>query len=324
MKKDRQPPHDYHVGEKFGRLTIIELLEKDKWRNPRFRDVLCKCDCGRIKQVRSANLLTGNSLSCGCLAIELAHEKAVQSLIGRKFGRLTPIAEAENSRYGNLKMKCLCDCGKYKNVSANDLRMGMTRSCGCYKIEEAKKRLTEDLTNKTFYELTAIKQVEDHIGKTGNHRVQWLWRCSCGREIVAMPMNVKRGMQKTCGHLGKSEAEHNIILLLTKLHIPFVYDCEADGLTNPETNYPLLFDFAITRYDGKVFVIEHQGKQHFVKPNTEKDWFGKQQRELTDKLKKDYCKKNNIVLYETRYDEDYISHVKQILLENKFVLSNIA
>lgn len=50
------------TGQKFGRLTVIKRAEKInnriKW--------LCKCDCGNEKKVNSAELLSGNTKSCGC------------------------------------------------------------------------------------------------------------------------------------------------------------------------------------------------------------------------------------------------------------------
>lgn len=52
------------------------------------------------------------------------------NLIGQKFGRLTVIEQAL-SRKGKTYWKCLCDCGKYKEVQTRHLRNGKIRSCGC-------------------------------------------------------------------------------------------------------------------------------------------------------------------------------------------------
>lgn len=52
------------------------------------------------------------------------------NLIGQKFGRLTVIEQAP-SRKGKTYWKCLCDCGKYKEVQTRHLRNGKIRSCGC-------------------------------------------------------------------------------------------------------------------------------------------------------------------------------------------------
>jgi hypothetical protein len=55
----------------FGRLTVLEDVGKDKWRDTLW---LCKCSCGKEKVVSGSNLRSGNTKSCGCLQKELASE----------------------------------------------------------------------------------------------------------------------------------------------------------------------------------------------------------------------------------------------------------
>lgn len=53
------------VGQKFGKLTAIELLpESNKFNR---RQYLCRCDCGNEIIVPSSSLTTNHTLSCGCL-----------------------------------------------------------------------------------------------------------------------------------------------------------------------------------------------------------------------------------------------------------------
>lgn len=52
-----------------------------------------------------------------------------------------------------------------------------------------------DETNNTYGALTVIKRVEnDKHGKA-----QWLCRCECGKEIVVVGSNLRKGNTKTCG-----------------------------------------------------------------------------------------------------------------------------
>lgn len=169
--------------------------------------------------------------------------------------------------------------------------------------------MTEDLTGQTFGELTAIRMLDDFVGKNNYRRKRWLFRCSCGREIDALAVNVKHGKTKSCGHIGKSVAEHEISKWLTEHNIKYEREKSFDDLCNPKTGHKLMFDFAIYRKDGSWFLLEHQGEQHFVC----RTYFGRQQREETDKIKKDYCTANNITLYETFYNEDYINKLSQII-----------
>jgi hypothetical protein len=50
------------IGKRFGKLLCTEKIGRKKtkmlWR--------CVCDCGRISEVTSSNLVTGNTRSCGC------------------------------------------------------------------------------------------------------------------------------------------------------------------------------------------------------------------------------------------------------------------
>lgn len=56
-------------GKRFGRLLVVERNGSTKQKGAVW---LCQCDCGKQKNITAANLSTGNSLSCGCLASELS------------------------------------------------------------------------------------------------------------------------------------------------------------------------------------------------------------------------------------------------------------
>ena len=53
------------VGQKFGKLTVVELLEESNKFNRRL--YRCKCDCGNEVVIPSSSLTTGHTNSCGCL-----------------------------------------------------------------------------------------------------------------------------------------------------------------------------------------------------------------------------------------------------------------
>lgn len=64
------------TGERFGRWTVIRYTG---FINSNYR-WLCKCDCGNEKVVAQSSLLQGNSMSCGCLAKEIAQTKIKHGL----------------------------------------------------------------------------------------------------------------------------------------------------------------------------------------------------------------------------------------------------
>lgn len=63
---------------------------------------------------------------------------------GKKFNFLTAIKlEGQDIRKNNV-WKCLCDCGKYRNVSTHMLVKGLTKSCGCmnFKLPHGNRKTT--------------------------------------------------------------------------------------------------------------------------------------------------------------------------------------
>lgn len=307
------------MGHKFGRLTVIGEVPIEE-RNCRCRLMICKCDCGNIVNVRISNLRSGNSTSCGCFAKENARRLYERPVIGERFGRLV----GESTYYddkGTRHAVCKCDCGNHTSVRVGDLFSGMTRSCGCLRSETSHNRTFEDITGQVFNELTALRRAEDYISPSGNHLTQWVFQCSCGKEVTAVVKNVKSGKKKSCGHIRYSYAEYQIFNFLKEHNIKFQYNAKLDGLVNPDTNRPLFMDFIIYKEDNTFFIIEHQGEQHFYEDNEGRHRRGEYQRKITDPLKKEYCIENDLTLYETRYDEDYMQHLIQILKENNLLLN---
>lgn len=124
------------IGQKFGRLTVIE---KDKNRKTNSGSYwICKCDCGKIKSIKSSSLRRGEIQSCGCLRNErvyLANETHRDHLEGQRFGKLTVLKRDENKPRGIVYWICQCDCGKVVSVKGSDLKRkdgNQTVSCGCY------------------------------------------------------------------------------------------------------------------------------------------------------------------------------------------------
>lgn len=70
-------------------------------------------------------------------------DKIVNNLVGNKFGRLTVIRDSgKRDKSRGVIWECLCDCGNICNVRGWSLKSGNTRSCGCFKKDESKERLT--------------------------------------------------------------------------------------------------------------------------------------------------------------------------------------
>lgn len=57
---------------------------------------------------------------------------------GKKFGRLTAIMYMRKSRW-----KCRCECGRENSATYTNLTQGIVQSCGCFRIEQVRARLTK-------------------------------------------------------------------------------------------------------------------------------------------------------------------------------------
>lgn len=60
------------------------------------------------------------------------------NLAGRKYGRLTVLYKMPTNREKAMWL-CRCECGNSRSVSGNNLRYGVTKSCGCLQPEMASK-----------------------------------------------------------------------------------------------------------------------------------------------------------------------------------------
>lgn len=97
---------------------------------------MCKClRCGKETITSGESLKNGNTKSCGCLKREFIGERTYKTLIGQTFSRLYVDSRAEDHYLPNntpiVMYNCTCTCGNKVIVSANNLRSGNTKSCGC-------------------------------------------------------------------------------------------------------------------------------------------------------------------------------------------------
>lgn len=118
-------------GQKFGRLTVVDRVEKPEGLKNRGAYWLCKCDCGEESVARGAHLVSGNTQSCGCLNAEINSKTNTKDLTGRVFGQLKAIRLTDRRTNDGVRIwGCECSCGKTAFVSSSNLVDGNTRSCG--------------------------------------------------------------------------------------------------------------------------------------------------------------------------------------------------
>lgn len=69
-------------------------------------------------------------------------------MTGERYGKLTVISRAENTKANKAQWLCRCDCGNYKIITRHSL-MQNTKSCGCSKGEFISQRMKTHGMKKT-------------------------------------------------------------------------------------------------------------------------------------------------------------------------------
>ena len=117
------------IGQKFGRLTILDKTDQRKDGNICW---LCQCDCGNQLLVPTRHLKRGNTKSCGCLHKEIVGKQFSKNIAQQRFGKLIALQPTQmRSTKGTVMWLCQCDCGNTKLVPTDYLLSGTTQSCGC-------------------------------------------------------------------------------------------------------------------------------------------------------------------------------------------------
>lgn len=194
-----------------------------------------------------------------------------------------------NGSNTKIKHHCLI-CGHIWFVAPNSLLHGT----GCPECDKTRKKRThEEYIRKVSLVNQDIEVIEQYNGCF----VPILHKCKLdGFEWMAYPNNILKG--QGCPQCSESSGERRIRQYLIKNNITHVYqkifkDCKDKRV--------LPFDFYLSEYN---ICIEYQGIQHYEPI----DYFGGENafktQILRDNIKKEYCKKNNIYLFEIPYYSD--------------------
>lgn len=164
------------TGLRFGSLTVLGPTEKRQGGRILWH---CACDCGNTRDVVTSYLVKTPDISCGC-----RNRNAAADLTGRTFGELTVEGPAQRRRYWRVR----CACGAEKEIRADSLIQGRTRTCGapCHQYR--------DVTGQRRGRLTAIAPA----GRLEGGSPVWLWRCDCGSEMAASLQSVPSHHNRMC------------------------------------------------------------------------------------------------------------------------------
>lgn len=111
------------TGERRGKLVVIERVENSKKGSARWK---CECDCGTIRIVRTGNLESGNTKSCGCAR----GDSLAKDITGMKKNKLTAL-KCIGVGSGSRRWLFKCDCGNETECTIGNFTTGAVKSCGC-------------------------------------------------------------------------------------------------------------------------------------------------------------------------------------------------
>lgn len=239
----------------------------------------------------------------------------IKNEVGNTYGYLTVIERAPNNSENRAMWLCKCKCGNETVVMGKHLRSGNTKSCGCLNKEINSKRcldIHKDMIGKTYGYLTVIDYGDYAIKPDGRKDRKMLCKCELCKSLTQVrASDLKNGKQIACGCINSKGNTFIKRYLENKIEYSSEYrfkDCIDER--------PLPFDFALFKNGSLIGLIEYQGIQHFTCENhgwDDKEKFEKVQKH--DRIKKEYCEKNNIKLFYITYLENIEERLKEILNE---------
>ena len=317
-------------GKRFGRLKVqgwsgkVRVTESQNKANPL---VTCLCDCGRTKDVSYESLIKGGTNSCGCINAEIQQEKAYrEGMIINQWELISFDHNGkEDAKNPSVYWLCKCTCGCDEEKVIN-LRRAHWTFCSKRKIQNQEELMekkeakeinptpsnVKDLTGMQFGELEVLGFSFKHV----NGNKYWVCECSCGNIECYYDRCLLEGYTQSCGCRG-SRGEAEIKRVLIEHNISYVAQYSYERCKDKNI---LRFDFKIHYPNSdEYFLCEFQGEQHYVPVRWSTNWTEEQTMEnfrntqRKDRMKREFCKNNNIDLLEIKYIDYY--EIEDLILE---------
>lgn len=216
---------------------------------------------------------------------------------GDKVGLITILSRASTPKEKKgTYWNCKCECGnKYFICSTRKLSSSnnnkMPCNCGCLNKKQASelgKSGAKDLTNQQFGFLIALEPTKERDAEA----IIWKCRCTkCGSIVKVRSTNLRNSHTQSCGCL-KSIGELKIAQILKENNINFQREYIFNNFFYKDSKRHPRFDF----YVENQYIIEYDGKTHF---KTNGGWNNEENLQKIkehDKIKNEWCLKNNIPL----------------------------
>lgn len=251
----------------------------------------------------------------------------IPSIVGRRYGKLIVLEKADNyAKEHNLKNKftywrCQCDCGN-SEYYANTSNLNRGKATRCSKCSNT----TTDLTGKSFYNLTVLKQNKTYRKDNSikNTHAYWDCQCICGRIVTVKGSELQSNTIKQCDfcarHSKRSLGERKIEQILTENNILFKTEITFQDLKSSQNKY-YRYDFGVYQNNSLIRLIEFDGEQHY-KPIKN---FGGEKRFIytqnNDSIKNKYALEKNIPLVRIPYTA-YDNITLETIMGDKYLIKD--
>lgn len=173
-----------------------------------------------------------------------------EDLTGKTFGQLTLIKPVPREGSRKRFWLCSCTCGAQTIAEESHLKSGHTKSCGCYRRIQPRKR-QHDLTGRRYGRLLVLGPVVEDDGSIQN----WECLCDCGKNCA----------NNTTGHRGVYRRANNrwraAIGFQGKIHYLGTFDRYEDAVQARLEAEENLYDAFLDRYrKGQCGELHHKNE----------------------------------------------------------------
>lgn len=195
------------TGKIFGRLLVISKTNR-KVKGGRFYYWLCRCDCGKEKEILYGSLINGFTKSCGCLNKEIVSKPRKHGFGGYASGR-----KSEYFAWQNMKDRCNnINNPRYKDYGGRGIKVcerwflenGFINFITDMGMKPSKKHSIERVNNDGNYEpsncIWATQKIQTHNKRrtvrhtiNGETMIQEDWANKLGIKSSYICYHLKRG-----------------------------------------------------------------------------------------------------------------------------------
>ena len=268
---------------------------------------LCECECGNAVVIRADGLRNGHAKSCGCWKKEQRDNqknKTRENMIGKIFGELTVVSLDRTVVFPSGAIRdyynCRCSCGNIHIVLESSLCSGLTKSCGCKRVEMIVMSNVKDLTGMRFGKLVVLER----SSRANKKHTYWDCACDCGSMVSIRTDRLSSGDATSCGCESSSKGEYRIKTILDEHDVTYLKDKGYFRDLLGTNGSMLRYDFIIFSEDNEpIRLIEFDGPQH----DEPVEWFGGEEHfqmmQYHDTLKNQYALSHNIPLVRIPYSK---------------------